>query len=102
MASEKANKLWSVYMLRTERGLLYTGISTDVARRFRQHVAGRGARCLRGAQQLQLCWQLEVTSHGHALRAEHAIKSLPATEKRKLCACDTHRRRFVETVGILA
>ena len=31
---------WSLYLLRTSSGMLYTGITTDVARRVAQHQAG--------------------------------------------------------------
>ena len=35
---------WHLYMLRLPSGMLYTGITTDVARRLAQHQAGKGAR----------------------------------------------------------
>jgi putative endonuclease len=35
---------WFVYLLECRDGSLYTGITTDVARRYAQHVAGKGAR----------------------------------------------------------
>ena len=40
--------LWHLYMLRLPSGMLYTGITTDVARRPAQHQAGKGAKALRG------------------------------------------------------
>ncbi|HAR09223.1 MAG TPA: hypothetical protein DCR98_12465, partial [Cobetia sp.] len=40
---------WSLYVLETAQGRLYTGISTDVVRRLSEHEGGkRGARALRG------------------------------------------------------
>lgn len=39
---------WHLYMLRLPSGMLYTGITTDVARRLAQHQAGKGAKALRG------------------------------------------------------
>lgn len=38
---------WHLYMLRLPSGMLYTGITTDVARRL-AHQAGKGAKALRG------------------------------------------------------
>jgi len=32
--------VWSVYLVRTDKGLLYTGIATDVERRFKEHSDG--------------------------------------------------------------
>jgi hypothetical protein len=39
---------WSLYIIRTINGDLYTGITTDVDRRFAEHQAGgkKSARCL--------------------------------------------------------
>ncbi|MGL4268304.1 MAG: GIY-YIG nuclease family protein, partial [Plesiomonas sp.] len=42
-----AESTWWLYMVRMADGRLYTGISTDVARRFTQHSRGKGARALR-------------------------------------------------------
>jgi predicted GIY-YIG superfamily endonuclease len=39
---------WFLYLIRTADNRLYTGITTDVPRRFRQHQAGKGAKALRG------------------------------------------------------
>ena len=39
---QKAKTCWSLYLLRREDGAIYTGISTNVERRFKEHTAGRG------------------------------------------------------------
>src|SRR5690606_41300577 len=39
---------WLVYIIEAADGTLYTGITTDIERRWQQHVDGRGARYLRG------------------------------------------------------
>jgi putative endonuclease len=38
---------WFLYLIRTADNRLYTGITTDVARRFCQHQDGKGAKALR-------------------------------------------------------
>ena len=38
---------WWVYMLRCRDGSLYTGVTTDVERRFAQHRVGTGAKYTR-------------------------------------------------------
>ncbi len=73
---------WYLYVLETVEGALYTGISTDVARRMAQHEAGRGAKALRGRGPLVLRHQEPVGSHGDALRLEAEVKRLPAARKR--------------------
>jgi putative endonuclease len=77
---------WLVYMIETEDGALYTGITTDMARRWRQHRSGRGAKYLRGRQPRALVY-LEV---GHdrrsAAQREWRIKQLSRDKKRALPA----------------
>ncbi len=76
--------VWSVYMLRDGTGRLYTGISTDVARRLAEHQAGKGARALRGRGPLQLVWQHPVGEQGPALRLEYRLKQWPKARKEAL------------------
>ncbi|WP_429060008.1 GIY-YIG nuclease family protein [Aeromonas veronii] len=75
---------WSVYMVRTATGLLYTGISTDPLRRLHQHQSGKGARALRGKGPLTLAWQQEVGEKGVALRIEYRLKQQPKSFKEQL------------------
>nr|WP_251978491.1 MULTISPECIES: GIY-YIG nuclease family protein [unclassified Salinicola] len=72
---------WYLYLIETARGALYTGITTDVARRFAQHEAGKGARALRGKGPLTLVHAEWVGDHGEALRREAAVKRLRAAQK---------------------
>ncbi|ODC02823.1 hypothetical protein BFW38_03915 [Terasakiispira papahanaumokuakeensis] len=76
---------WSLYIVQTAQGMLYTGISTDVDRRFKAHCDGKGARALRGKGPLQLIWQQTVASQRQALRLEYRIKRLPQKKKWALC-----------------
>ncbi|MBW2674368.1 MAG: GIY-YIG nuclease family protein [Deltaproteobacteria bacterium] len=77
---------WYVYMIRCRRGTLYTGITTDVARRFAEHQASgpRAARYLKGRGPLQLVLTVDVGDRGTALRLEHRIKGLTKTKKELL------------------
>jgi len=74
-------QLWYVYLIRTARGHLYTGISTDVERRFKEHVAGKGAKYLRGKGPLQLVFSQKVGERVDALKIEAAIKNMSKPEK---------------------
>jgi len=70
-----------VYLLECIDGSLYAGIATDVERRFREHLSGKGARYTRSHKPLRLvAWSL-VGSRSEALRVEMAIKRLPRTRK---------------------
>lgn len=73
---------WHLYLVETARGALYTGITTDVARRLADHRAGRGAKALRGRGPLTLRHHEPVGSRSEALRLEAEIKRLPAARKR--------------------
>ena len=74
---------WSLYVVRTRDGHLYTGIATDVGRRLEEHRAGagRGARYLRGRGPLELVFERPVGERGLAQRAEHRLKSRSKEEK---------------------
>ncbi|MDI4639213.1 MULTISPECIES: GIY-YIG nuclease family protein [Halomonadaceae] len=78
-----ASPCWHLYILRTAAGHLYTGITTDVARRFKEHHDGvRGAKALRGKGPLTLLHHEAVGEQGDALRLEAQVKRLSATGKR--------------------
>lgn len=77
---------WFVYLIRTEQGVLYTGISTDPARRLRQHQGkiGGGAKALRGKGQLHLVWQTQAPNRSIASQWEYQLKKLPKKAKEQL------------------
>ena len=70
-----------VYLLRCGDGSLYTGYTTDVARRLRQHREGRGAKYTRGRGPLTLVGTLEFATQSEALKAEAWLKTLPPRNK---------------------
>ncbi|MGH8033122.1 MAG: GIY-YIG nuclease family protein [Luteimonas sp.] len=78
--------VWSVYLIECRGGSLYTGITTDLARRYTQHVAGSGARYTRSHPPLRLLAQFAHPDRASASRAEYAIKQLTPARKRALCA----------------
>lgn len=72
------------YMLECADGSLYTGWTTDPARRTKDHNAGRGARYTRSRRPVRLVFvELEETRSA-AMKREHRIKSLPRSSKRRL------------------
>lgn len=76
---------WFVYLLECRDGSLYTGITTDVSRRYAQHAAGKGARYTRSRPPVRLLAQFPYPDRSAASRAEHVIKQLTAAQKRALC-----------------
>lgn len=75
---------WQVYMLRCSDGSLYTGITTDIARRFNQHTARRGAKYFRGREPVALVYLEAGHDRGSASRREVAIKALSRKDKEAL------------------
>ena len=80
--------LWSLYLIRTADNSLYTGITTDVARRFIEHQSGKGAKALRGKGELTLAFSAPVGERSLALRMEYRIKQLTKRQKERLVAGD--------------
>lgn len=89
---------WSVYLIRTADGALYTGISTDVDRRLAQHSAGSGAKYLRGRGPLLIVFRRELGDRSLAQRVERRLKSLTKSEKELLVAAQPSRRRLMRAV----
>jgi len=83
---------WYVYIIRCADNTLYTGITTDVTRRFNEHNAqGRlTAKYLRGKAPLKLVFQLAIANKSLALQKEFQIKKLSRPEKEDLIASMSH------------
>ena len=75
---------WHVYVARCGDGTLYTGITTDPARREAAHNAGRGAAYTRSRRPVRLIHVEPAADRGAALRRELAIKRLPRPDKERL------------------
>ena len=71
-------------MLRCGDGSLYTGSTTDVERRLREHQGGTGARYTRSRPPVTLAYAEEAPDRSAAQRREAAIKKLPRAQKLKL------------------
>lgn len=76
--------MWSVYMIICDDGSLYTGITTDVERRFNQHLSGKGAKFFRGRQPLRIAYREQHPCRSSASRREAAIKKLSHRQKLEL------------------
>lgn len=75
-----------VYILLCHDGTLYTGITRDLERRFREHQEGTGARYTRSHPPQKILYQEFSPDRGSALKREAFIKSLSRTEKFALVA----------------
>jgi putative endonuclease len=72
---------WVLYLLECENGTYYAGITTDLDRRFAEHVFGIGARYTRANPPLRVVAAMEFPDRASASRAEATLKNLPRNDK---------------------
>ncbi len=91
---------WHLYLVRCRDGSLYTGITTDVARRFAEHQEdkGAGAKYLRGRGPLVLVFQRKLGSRSLALAVESKVKKLSKARKEALIKDDTFIDEIIKQV----
>jgi len=75
---------WQVYIILCSDGSLYTGITTDIKRRFAQHLNGTGAKYFRGRSPNDLVYLENDHDRSSASRREVQIKKLNRVEKLRL------------------
>ena len=80
----KGKSRWFVYVVRCADGSLYTGTTTDTARRVAQHNAGTASRYTRSRLPVVLVYQKRVANQSAALVREAAIKKLSRQAKEVL------------------
>jgi len=75
---------WSVYIIVCDDGSFYTGISTDVTRRFHEHQQGKGAKYFRSRRPSRLVFVESGHCRGSAAQREAAIKKMKRRDKARL------------------
>jgi putative endonuclease len=74
-----------LYILKCSDDTLYTGITTDVARRVEEHNSSAlGAKYTRGRGPVKLIYSQEFATRALATKEEYRIKKLSRTEKQAL------------------
>ena len=79
-----ASSSWFVYLLECRDGKIYTGITTDVQRRFDEHVSGIGAKFTRANPPVQILAFQPCMNRSEASSLEYHIKRLKPLQKREL------------------
>ena len=88
MTDDPAN--WSIYIIEASDASLYTGVTTDIDRRFAEHLQGsRGARFFNGRQPVRVVYREHGHTRSSACRREAEIKKLSRSEKQCLIAART-------------
>ena len=85
MSNNKTNN-WFLYLIRCKHGQLYTGITTDVERRFEEHKSHdkKGSKYLRGKAPLRLVMKKRIGNKSLALKIEAKVKKLSKAKKELL------------------
>jgi putative endonuclease len=78
---------WTVYIIRCSDDSLYTGITTELQRRFEEHLNHpRGAKYFNGRIPREVVYTEDGHNRSSASRREAAIKKLNRAQKLKLIA----------------
>jgi len=77
---------WYVYIIICSDHSLYTGITTDPERRFRQHASGTGAKYFRGRSPVRIVYLEGGHSRSSAGSRELEIKRMTRGDKSALVA----------------
>lgn len=84
-APAKSLNNWFVYMIEADDGAYYTGVTTDVDRRFNEHSNGsRGARYFRGRSPVAVVYSESGHTRSSACQREAAIKKMKREQKQQL------------------
>ena len=77
---------WFLYLIRCRHGRLYTGITTDVLRRFEEHKSHdkKGSKYLGGKSPLKLVMKKRIGDKSLALKIEAKVKKLSKAKKELL------------------
>ena len=80
----KKDKIWQVYIIQTNTGKLYTGITTDISRRFSEHKKKKGAKYFRLENPKKVVFIEVCTNRSEATKRELEIKRFNRDKKLKL------------------
>ena len=79
------NMVYYVYIAKCADGTFYTGYTTDLTRREKEHNSTKkAAKYTKGRNPVKIIYSEKFLSKSVAMKREHIIKKLPKNEKLKL------------------
>lgn len=86
-------KPWYVYIVQCSDGSFYTGITTDIKRRVKEHNSAKGCNYTRSRAPVELLYEEPAADRRSALKREASIKSFSRSRKEELVnyKCPTKR-----------
>lgn len=76
--------MYYIYLLECADDTIYTGITTDVLRRFKEHQSGKAARYTRVHKPTRILYTEKHPDRSSALKREAEIKKWPREKKLSL------------------
>ena len=100
---QKAHNMetWFLYLIRCKDNSLYTGITTDVKRRFKEHQGNdrKGSKYLRGKAPLKLVLKKKIGDKSLVSKVEAKVKKLPKTRKELLVKGKIKIKEIIDQVN---
>ncbi len=92
---------WFLYLIRCKDNSLYTGITTDIKRRFNEHQSNdrKGSKYLRGKAPLKLVLKKKIGNKSLASKVEAKVKKLPKAKKELLVKGKIKIKEIIDLVG---
>ena len=91
---------WSVYIIRCSDRSLYTGMTTDVQRRFGEHLSGdrTAAKYTKSFSSMELAYEILIGNRSLAARIEYQIKRLPKQKKEFIISRRLNRDELIQFI----
>lgn len=86
----KKSKNWQVYIIQTKSGKLYTGITTDIKRRWNEHKNKKGAKYFRLENPEEMVFIEDCKTRSEATKRELKIKRFSRDGKLKLISSNKY------------
>jgi len=92
---------WFLYLIRCKDNSLYTGITTDVSRRFKEHQGNdrKGSKFLRGKAPLKLVLKKKIGDKSLTSKVEASVKKMPKAKKELLVTGNLKIKEIIDQVG---
>jgi len=83
--------MWHLYIVKCNDGTLYTGVTTNIDRRIREHNSTkRGAKYTRSRRPVELVWTKEYENRSEVQSAEYEFKKLTHKQKLEIISKNTN------------
>ncbi len=86
--------MYYTYIIECSDNSLYTGYTTDVKRRIKEHNDGNGAKYTRSRTPVELKYVEFHNTKSNAMSKEYSIKQLSTSEKRNLIGDNCIKIKF--------